>query len=63
MTTTTETNDTTTSGITRQRERAIQYWNDSKAKHNVAMKDHVHDDVITRLLTESKIRQSVQKAF
>ena len=46
---TNETNDATTSGIARQKERAIQYWNDSKAKHSEAMKDHVHDDVITHL--------------
>jgi hypothetical protein len=48
---TNETNDatTSTSGIARQRERAIQYWNDSKAKHGEVMKDHLHDDVITQL--------------
>jgi hypothetical protein len=46
---TTETNDTTTGSIARQKKRAIQYWNDSKANHNEAMKDQVHDDVITQL--------------
>ena len=40
--------------IARQKERAIQYWNDSKKNYDEAMKDQVHDDV-KHLLHQGKV--------
>ena len=35
--------------VTHQKERAIQYWTESKSKHTEALKDQVHDDVMQHL--------------
>ena len=32
-----------------QKQRAIQYWNESKLKHTELLKDRVHDDVMQHL--------------
>ena len=41
--------DNALSGVTKQKERALQFWNESKINHPEALKDQVNEDVMKHL--------------